>query len=52
MMATFTTLFAVPIVYSLLRHNPPVDFDQKLEEEEREDVTGYLGNYGGNISEI
>src|ERR1700689_5886346 len=42
MMATFTTLFAVPIVYSLLRHKAPVDFDQKLEEEEREDVTSYL----------
>jgi multidrug efflux pump subunit AcrB len=42
MMATFTTLFAVPIVYSLLRHNAPVDFDQKLIDEEHEDVTGFL----------
>jgi multidrug efflux pump subunit AcrB len=42
MMATFTTLFAVPIVYSLLRHHAPVDFDEKLAEEEREDVTMYL----------
>jgi multidrug efflux pump subunit AcrB len=41
-MATFTTLFAVPIVYSLLRHKPPVNFDEKLEAEEREDVTVYL----------
>jgi multidrug efflux pump subunit AcrB len=42
MMATFTTLFVVPIVYSLLRHNAPVDFDAKIEEEEREDVSVYL----------
>ena len=37
-----TTLFAVPIVYSLLRKKAPVDFDTKLEEEEREDVSVYL----------
>jgi multidrug efflux pump subunit AcrB len=43
-LATFTTLFAVPIVYSLLRKKAPVDFDTKLEEEEREDVTAYLLN--------
>jgi multidrug efflux pump subunit AcrB len=43
-LATFTTLFAVPIVYSLLRKKAPVDFDTKLEEEEREDVTEYLLN--------
>jgi H+/gluconate symporter-like permease len=42
MLATVTTLFAVPIVYSLLRKKPPVDFDTKLEDEEREDVTVYL----------
>jgi len=42
MLATVTTLFAVPIVYSLLRKKPPVDFDMKLEDEEREDVTVYL----------
>ena len=41
-LATFTTLFAVPIVYSLLRKKAPVDFDTKLAEEEREDVTVYL----------
>jgi multidrug efflux pump subunit AcrB len=42
MLATVTTLFAVPIVYSLLRKKAPVDFDTKLEDEEREDVTLYL----------
>jgi multidrug efflux pump subunit AcrB len=41
-LATVTTLFIVPIVYSLLRKKPPVDFDLKLEEEEREDVSSYL----------
>jgi multidrug efflux pump subunit AcrB len=41
-LATITTLFIVPIVYSLLRKKPPVDFDLKLEEEEREDVSSYL----------
>ena len=42
LLATVTTLFMVPIVYSLLRKNPPVDFDRKIEEEEHEDVTVYL----------
>jgi multidrug efflux pump subunit AcrB len=41
-LATVTTLFIVPIVYSLMRKNPPVDFDLKLEEEEREDLSSYL----------
>jgi multidrug efflux pump subunit AcrB len=41
-LATVTTLFIVPIVYSLMRKKPPVDFDLKLEEEEREDVSSYL----------
>jgi multidrug efflux pump subunit AcrB len=40
--ATVTTLFIVPIVYSLMRKKPPVDFDLKLEEEEREDLSSYL----------
>jgi multidrug efflux pump subunit AcrB len=42
LLATVTTLFAVPIVYSLLRKKAPVDFDMKIEDEEREDVTVYL----------
>jgi multidrug efflux pump subunit AcrB len=40
--ATVTTLFIVPVVYSLMRKKPPVDYDLKLEEEEREDVSSYL----------
>jgi multidrug efflux pump subunit AcrB len=42
LLATVTTLFVVPIVYSILRKNPPVDFDLKIEEEEREDISQYL----------
>ena len=41
-LATITTLFIVPVVYSLMRKKPPVDFDTKLEEEEREDLSAYL----------
>ncbi len=33
-LATITTLFVVPLVYSLLRKNPPVDFERKIVEEE------------------
>jgi multidrug efflux pump subunit AcrB len=34
--ATATTLFVVPIIYSYLRTNRPVDHARRLEEEERE----------------
>jgi multidrug efflux pump subunit AcrB len=40
--ATVTTLLIVPLVYSLLRKKAPVNFDRRLEEEEREDVSVYL----------
>jgi multidrug efflux pump subunit AcrB len=39
LLATITTLFIVPIVYSLLKKNPPVDFDRKIAEEEQENIT-------------
>jgi len=39
LLATVTTLFIVPIVYSLLKKNPPVDFDRKIAEEEQENIT-------------
>jgi multidrug efflux pump subunit AcrB len=35
-LATVTTLFIVPLVYSLLRTKPPVDFERKIVEEEHE----------------
>jgi hypothetical protein len=33
-LATITTLFVVPLVYSLLRKNPPIDFERRIIEEE------------------
>jgi multidrug efflux pump subunit AcrB len=36
LLATVTTLFVVPLVYSLLRKNPPVDFERRMMEEEHE----------------
>jgi len=35
-LATVTTLFVVPLVYSLLRKKPPVDFERRIVEEEHE----------------
>jgi multidrug efflux pump subunit AcrB len=40
LVATFTTLFFVPIMYSFLRRKPPVDHDQLIEEEEHEPLPG------------
>ena len=42
LLATVTTLFIVPIVYSLLKKKAPVDFDRKIAEEEQEDISGEL----------
>jgi multidrug efflux pump subunit AcrB len=42
LLATCTTLFLVPVMYSLLRKKAPVDFDKKIEEEENEDIGVYL----------
>jgi multidrug efflux pump subunit AcrB len=36
LLATVTTLLIVPIVYSYMRKQPPVDHDKQIEEEERE----------------
>jgi multidrug efflux pump subunit AcrB len=35
-LATVTTLFVVPLVYSLLRKKPPVDYERRIVEEEDE----------------
>jgi multidrug efflux pump subunit AcrB len=35
-LATVTTLFVVPLVYSLLRKKPPVDYERRIVEEEHE----------------
>jgi Cu/Ag efflux pump CusA len=34
-MATITTLFVVPLVYSMLRKKPPVDHERRIIEEEQ-----------------
>jgi multidrug efflux pump subunit AcrB len=36
LIATFSTLFVVPIAYTLLRKKPPVDYDKQIDEEEHE----------------
>ena len=36
MFATVTTLFVVPIIYTYLRKQPPVDYQRRLIERERE----------------
>jgi len=33
-LATITTLFVVPLVYSVLRRKPPVDFERRIQEEQ------------------
>jgi multidrug efflux pump subunit AcrB len=35
-LATISTLFVVPIVYTMLRKKPPTDFDKQIEEEQHE----------------
>jgi len=37
LVATFSTLFIVPIIYSYLRKEGPIDLDKKIDEEEHED---------------
>lgn len=39
LLGTMTTLFVVPIVYSMLRKNPPVDHERLLEEEAAADMS-------------
>jgi multidrug efflux pump subunit AcrB len=42
LLATVTTLFVVPIVYSLLKKKAPVDYDRRIAEEEQENIAGEL----------
>jgi multidrug efflux pump subunit AcrB len=39
-LATLTTLFIVPIVYSLLRKKAPVDYERRIAEEESDYIAG------------
>jgi multidrug efflux pump subunit AcrB len=47
LIATFSTLFVVPIVYSLLRKKAPVDYDKQIEEEEHEQDKDKKEGHGG-----
>ena len=49
-LATVTTLFVVPIVYSLLKKKPPVDFDRRIAEEEQENIDGETGYWADNCA--
>jgi CzcA family heavy metal efflux pump len=44
LLATVGTLFIVPVIYSLLKKNPPVDFDKEIDEE-------YQGHIGPHPSQ-
>jgi len=37
LIATISTLVVVPVVYSLLRKEAPIDYDKKIDEETHED---------------
>ncbi len=50
--ATVTTLFVVPIVYSYLRTQPPIDHERLLEKEEREDAVESEWNLSKPYSSI
>ncbi|MDQ2844143.1 MAG: efflux RND transporter permease subunit [Acidobacteriota bacterium] len=39
LVATLSTLFIVPIIYSLLRKQPPVDYDEKIDKEYKGEIT-------------
>ena len=39
LLGTVTTLFVVPLLYSILRKKPPVDHERLLEEEAAQDMT-------------
>jgi multidrug efflux pump subunit AcrB len=45
-LATITTLFVVPMVYSLLRTKPPVDHEKELEREEQEHLRNEMLLHG------
>jgi Cu/Ag efflux pump CusA len=45
-LATITTLFVVPLVYSLLRRKAPVDYDLKIAEEESSYLAEGMGREG------
>jgi len=42
LLATVTTLFIVPLVYSMVRRKPPVDYDKKIDEEHGQTIADIL----------
>ena len=38
LVATASTLLVVPVIYSILRKKPPIDYDREIELEEKEGV--------------
>jgi Cu/Ag efflux pump CusA len=45
LIATVTTLFVVPIIYSYLRTKPPVDHERQIEIEEHEGLSEPEGHH-------
>ena len=39
LVATLSTLFIVPIIYSFLRKRPPIDYDEKIDREYKGEIT-------------
>jgi multidrug efflux pump subunit AcrB len=39
LVATVSTLFIVPIMYSLLRRKPPIDYDERIDKEYEGEIT-------------
>jgi multidrug efflux pump subunit AcrB len=50
-LATLSTLFVVPIVYTFARKKPPVDFDKRIEEEQHEGESDQDKNGGQSAPE-
>lgn len=46
MLGTISTLFIVPIVYTMLRKKAPVDHEKELEREAAEDMAALYAEYG------
>ncbi len=53
LLATVGTLFVVPVIYSLLKKNPPVDFDKEIDDEYGPvtDPNNSLGKHPENMQE-
>ena len=41
MFATLGTLFLVPVIYSLLKKHPPIDYSKEIDEEAGPELSGH-----------